>query len=158
MTGQIYSLAKYQAGCRFLQKQLDENSAAAAQIIFKEIFPHVVELMTDPYGQYLIPKLVQRCEVNDRKVLVKKIGNAPIARACVCARVRVLMRLQRRTLWISLATITEFTACKKSSRSWNRSSSKSFPLESRTALSSSSRIAKARKIAQKSHPRVLGRS
>jgi hypothetical protein len=46
MVGQIYALSKYQQGCRFLQKKLEEKNAANTQIIFEELYDHLVELMT----------------------------------------------------------------------------------------------------------------
>jgi hypothetical protein len=45
IVGQIYQLSKYQQGCRFLQKKLEED-AQNATVILKELFDHLVELMT----------------------------------------------------------------------------------------------------------------
>jgi hypothetical protein len=45
MIGQIYQLSKYQQGCRFLQKRLEEKIAPNTEIIFNELYPHLVELM-----------------------------------------------------------------------------------------------------------------
>ena len=74
MVGQIYPLAKYQAGCRFLQKRLEEDKPEQTAIIFNEIFNHVAELMIDPYGQYLVPKLIQHGNNEQRNALVKVIA------------------------------------------------------------------------------------
>jgi hypothetical protein len=46
LVGQIYALSKYQQGCRFLQKKLDEKDEKNTNIILKELFNHLVELMT----------------------------------------------------------------------------------------------------------------
>jgi hypothetical protein len=46
LVGHIYALSKYQQGCRFLQKKLEEKSASTTDIIFGELFDHLVELMT----------------------------------------------------------------------------------------------------------------
>lgn len=85
-TGNIYSLCKDQHGCRFLQKQLDLGKEAAqkkntdssvvtndvaATIIFNEIYLKVVELMTDPFGNYLIQKLAENVSPDQRLILVK---------------------------------------------------------------------------------------
>lgn len=86
-TGEIYSLCKDQHGCRFLQRQLDLGSEAAertaksdlsvmtnvvaATVIFNEIYLKVVELMTDPFGNYLIQKLAENVSPDQRLILVK---------------------------------------------------------------------------------------
>lgn len=44
--GQIYSLCKDQHGCRYLQKKLEEQNEKYLAIIFGEVFPHLIELMT----------------------------------------------------------------------------------------------------------------
>eukprot|EP01133_Synstelium_polycarpum_P015398 gene15398-18262_t len=52
MKGQIYNLSKYQAGCRFIQSKLEETQKPEhVTLVFEEVYEHLVELMTDPYGQ-----------------------------------------------------------------------------------------------------------
>lgn len=88
-TGQIYSLCKDQHGCRFLQRQLDLGREAAsnpnadlentqiltndiaATMIFNEIYLKIIELMTDPFGNYLIQKLFENVSADQRIILVK---------------------------------------------------------------------------------------
>ncbi|QEU58619.1 Puf4 [Kluyveromyces lactis] len=69
--GSIYSLCKDQHGCRFLQRQLDENGEAAASTIYSEIKDHICELMNDPFGNYLMQKLFERINQRDRVEIVK---------------------------------------------------------------------------------------
>ncbi|ONH67899.1 Pumilio y domain family member 4 [Cyberlindnera fabianii] len=68
--GQIYSLCKDQHGCRFLQKQLDLDASNATPI-FEETQMHVVELMIDPFGNYLVQKLLEKVNDEQRITLVK---------------------------------------------------------------------------------------
>lgn len=84
-TGEIYSLCKDQHGCRFLQRQLDLGREVsegkiqsttltndiAATMIFNEIYLKIVELMTDPFGNYLIQKLFENVSTDQRIILVK---------------------------------------------------------------------------------------
>lgn len=84
-TGEIYSLCKDQHGCRFLQRQLDLGREAAegktdssvltndiaATMIFNEIYLKIIELMTDPFGNYLIQKLFENVSTDQRIILVK---------------------------------------------------------------------------------------
>lgn len=58
LQGKVYETAKDQHGCRFLQKWLDTNcDQEAVQVIMNEIIPHVAELMTDQYANFLVQKL-----------------------------------------------------------------------------------------------------
>ncbi|KAF2070463.1 hypothetical protein CYY_008215 [Polysphondylium violaceum] len=83
IAGQIYHLTKYQAGCRFLQKKLEEKpDAEHVTLIFKEVFDHLIELMVDPYGQYLIPQLMKYCDNNQRRQIVDKIAPKVETFAC----------------------------------------------------------------------------
>lgn len=65
----ILSLSKDQYGCRFLQKKIDENIVSNYatrmdnfETIFQEIYPFFYELIIDPFGNYLIQKLVTYCD------------------------------------------------------------------------------------------------
>lgn len=58
LRGKVYETAKDQHGCRFLQRWLDTNyDEEAVQVIMNEIIPHVAELMTDQYANFLVQKL-----------------------------------------------------------------------------------------------------
>ncbi|CAO3576649.1 unnamed protein product [Absidia cylindrospora] len=73
-TGKLYDLCKDHNGCRFLQKKLEDPNGLHLQTIFDEIYPHFVELMTDPFGNYLCQKLVERCNDAQRTALVDIIS------------------------------------------------------------------------------------
>eukprot|EP00850_Spirogloea_muscicola_P015892 SM000125S26097 [mRNA] locus=s125:374416:379274:+ [translate_table: standard] len=57
--GRIYAIAKDQHGCRFLQKQFDEGGPEDVSRIYGEIRGHLQELMVDPFGNYLVQKLLE---------------------------------------------------------------------------------------------------
>lgn len=83
IVGQIYPLTKYQAGCRFLQKKLEEQpDPVHVSLVFNEVYEHLVELMTDPYGQYLVPKLMFYCDKAQRQAIVTKIAPKIASFAC----------------------------------------------------------------------------
>ena len=46
---------------RFLQRKFDEGGASAIATVFDELLEHVTELMMDPFGNYLVQKLLDRC-------------------------------------------------------------------------------------------------
>ncbi|KAI8049565.1 armadillo-type protein [Syncephalis plumigaleata] len=74
MTGEIYNLCKDQHGCRFLQRKLEEQKRKNVNLIFAEVSPHVVELMTDPFGNYLCQKLIEFCADEQRTAIVETVA------------------------------------------------------------------------------------
>ncbi|OMO94307.1 hypothetical protein COLO4_16418 [Corchorus olitorius] len=68
--GCIFYMAKDQNGCRFLQRIFDEGSCIDVQIIFNEIIDNIVELMMDPFGNYLVQKLLDVCTEEQRLQIV----------------------------------------------------------------------------------------
>ncbi|XVE49564.1 hypothetical protein DITRI_Ditri01bG0092000 [Diplodiscus trichospermus] len=75
--GYIYLIAKDQHGCRFLQRLFDEGTQEDVQIIFKEIIGHVVELMMNPFGNYLMQKLLEVCTEEQRMQILLMVTEEP---------------------------------------------------------------------------------
>ncbi|KAM1331459.1 hypothetical protein EV1_043589 [Malus domestica] len=73
----IYFVAKDQYGCRFLQGMLDEGTSQDLQLIFDKIINHVFELMTNPFGNYLMQKLLDVCNEQQRMQFVIKVIKEP---------------------------------------------------------------------------------
>ncbi|KAF3161030.1 hypothetical protein TWF106_002013 [Orbilia oligospora] len=67
---EIYLLCKDQHGCRFLQRKLEEQNPKDIEIIFRETQAFIVELMTDPFGNYLCQKLLEHTNNEQRSKLV----------------------------------------------------------------------------------------
>ncbi|XP_008790832.2 mRNA-binding protein PUF3-like [Phoenix dactylifera] len=69
--GNIYRMAKDQHGCRLLQQKFDEGKVHEVDMIFNGIIDHVVELMVNPFGNYLMQKLLEVCTEEQRlKILL----------------------------------------------------------------------------------------
>ncbi|KAJ8433761.1 hypothetical protein Cgig2_025924 [Carnegiea gigantea] len=83
--GNIYLMAKDQHGCRFLQKKFDKGSFDDVQLIFNEIIDHVVELMMNPFGNYLIQKLLDVCNEEQRMRIVHAVtrDRGELVRICL---------------------------------------------------------------------------
>ncbi|KAL3814417.1 hypothetical protein ACJIZ3_015685 [Penstemon smallii] len=75
--GHIYNMAKDQNGCRFLQRMFDEGTIQDVQIIFNEIIDHVVELMMNPFGNYLMQKLLEVCNEEQRMHILFRVVEEP---------------------------------------------------------------------------------
>ncbi|CAJ1971774.1 unnamed protein product [Sphenostylis stenocarpa] len=75
--GYIYHLAKDQNGCRFLQRMVDEGTSEDAQIVFNGVIDDVVELMMDPFGNYLVQKLIDVCAEDERLQIVSMLTKEP---------------------------------------------------------------------------------
>lgn len=39
-----------------------------------QVLTHIVELMTDPFGNYLVQKLLDRCSEQQRSDVLKEVG------------------------------------------------------------------------------------
>ncbi|KIV92833.1 hypothetical protein, variant [Exophiala mesophila] len=74
--GGLYELCKDQHGCRYLQRKLEDNEADNTQMIFSETCPHIIELMTDPFGNYLCQKLFEHCTDDQRTALINTAAPA----------------------------------------------------------------------------------
>ncbi|PIN01339.1 Translational repressor MPT5/PUF4 and related RNA-binding proteins (Puf superfamily) [Handroanthus impetiginosus] len=58
---EIFSMAKDQYGCRFLQDKLKEGNPQGIEIIFWELKDHICELMKDQFGNYIMQELFRVC-------------------------------------------------------------------------------------------------
>ncbi|XP_042063135.1 uncharacterized protein LOC121807017 [Salvia splendens] len=75
--GYIYDIAKDQHGCRFLQKIFEEGTSQDVQIIFNEIIDHVLELMVNPFGNYLMQKLLEVCNEEQKTHILLRVTEEP---------------------------------------------------------------------------------
>ncbi len=66
VVGNVLSVAQDQHGCRFLQRKFDEGGAAAIALVLPEVLSCIVDLMVDPFGNYLVQKLLDRCSEQQR--------------------------------------------------------------------------------------------
>jgi pumilio RNA-binding family len=72
--GQISVLARDQHGCRFLQRKFDDEGEDAVNKCYDEIIAEVVDLMMDPFGNYLVQKLLECCNDEQRTGILKAVS------------------------------------------------------------------------------------
>jgi hypothetical protein len=70
--GNIAGMARDQHGGRFLQARLDAKNTADIALVFTECLPHFVDLMMDPFGNYLCQKLFEHCDQMQRLELIRQ--------------------------------------------------------------------------------------
>jgi Pumilio-family RNA binding repeat len=74
--GYVYLFAKDHNGCRFLQKKLAEGKEFI-DLIFNGILSHTTELSINPFGNYLMQKMIQLCNEEQRKLIVVSLTRDP---------------------------------------------------------------------------------
>ncbi|XP_052190118.1 putative pumilio homolog 7, chloroplastic isoform X1 [Diospyros lotus] len=75
--GYVYYMAKDQHGCRLLQKMFDKGNQQDVQMIFHGIINHVIELMMNPFGNYLMQKLLDVCNEEQRTQIILMVTEEP---------------------------------------------------------------------------------
>uniref|UniRef100_A0ACD5TUT3 Uncharacterized protein n=1 Tax=Avena sativa TaxID=4498 RepID=A0ACD5TUT3_AVESA len=75
--GYIYFMAKDQNGCRFLQQKFEEGKHHV-DVIFEGIIDHIAELMTNSFANYLIQKLLDVCDEDQRLRIIVVLTEDPV--------------------------------------------------------------------------------
>ncbi|XP_052190119.1 putative pumilio homolog 7, chloroplastic isoform X2 [Diospyros lotus] len=75
--GYVCCMAKDQHGCRLLQKMFDKGNQQDVQMIFNGIISHVIELMMNPFGNYLMQKLLDVCNEEQRTQIILMVTEEP---------------------------------------------------------------------------------
>lgn len=87
-------MTREQNGCRYLQKKIDEGGVDAVRIVLDEILERVCTLMEDPFGNYLIQKILDVCAHEQRVQLLRHItSDKLLAVACNSHGTRALQKL-----------------------------------------------------------------
>ncbi|KAH3687294.1 hypothetical protein WICPIJ_001717 [Wickerhamomyces pijperi] len=68
----ILKLSVDQYGCRFLQKRIEVDSKMV-DVVFNKVFNNLLDLIVDPFGNYLIQKLVDYLLPYQKDLMVEKI-------------------------------------------------------------------------------------
>lgn len=63
-------------GCRKLQAELDKKGVAMATAVLSAMGDKLPRLMTHPYGNYLFQKLVETATTEQRRLIVRMVGES----------------------------------------------------------------------------------
>lgn len=76
IAGSVVEFSRDQHGSRFIQQKLESASDEEKDLIFKEVQPHALKLMTDVFGNYVIQKFFEHGLASHKKALAKALrGN-----------------------------------------------------------------------------------
>lgn len=89
----VQSLSQDQVGCRFLQLKLDEAGADAATIIFQQAKPCMAEMMTDPFGNYLFQKILDKTSEQERATILSLVQDELVSGALNLHGTRSVQRI-----------------------------------------------------------------
>ncbi|CAD5314562.1 unnamed protein product [Arabidopsis thaliana] len=82
--GSVNLMAKDQIGCRVLQKLVEEGTFHEAKVILLAIIDHVVELSMDPFGNYIVQKLLDVSDEEQRTLIVSVLTSNPRELIRIC--------------------------------------------------------------------------
>ncbi|KAL5217512.1 hypothetical protein ABZP36_018196 [Zizania latifolia] len=75
--GYIYFMAKDQNGCLFLQQKFEEGKHHV-DVIFEGIIDHIAELMANAFANYLVQKLLDVCDEEQRLRIIAVLTEDPV--------------------------------------------------------------------------------
>lgn len=85
LRGKIAYLAKDQNGCRILQNTMEGlTNAREIEMIFVELIGHVCDLMLDPFGNYVVQKLVELCNEEQRTQIIAMLTRTNFQLVSIC--------------------------------------------------------------------------
>ena len=68
----LFSCGQDQTGCRILQRILEKKNPKHIEEIYNEALDHIIELMVDPFGNYLCQKLMEVCTSEQIEKIIDK--------------------------------------------------------------------------------------
>ena len=72
----IFILAKDQAGCRFLQEKIEKDPVTATSYFYEAIQPYLTTLVKDPFGNYLVQKIIKNLDEKKIKKILEIISKS----------------------------------------------------------------------------------
>ncbi|PRQ27794.1 putative armadillo-like helical protein [Rosa chinensis] len=115
LRGKIASLSMDQYGCRFFQRAMEDEPKEFTDMIFEEVVDHVAHLILDPYGNYVVQKLVEVCSEEQRTQILLRWTKNPFHFITLCLHSRgtrsVLKLLKKITTREQISVFVSALSC-----------------------------------------------
>ncbi|CAI9764423.1 unnamed protein product [Fraxinus pennsylvanica] len=95
LRGNIFSAAKDQDGCRFLQRKIEEGKQDHIDMIFSEVKDHVCELMVNQFGNALIQNLFEVCSQEQMDEFLILVMQDERIRMAICVHMHGTRAMQK---------------------------------------------------------------
>lgn len=92
LRGNIVEFCKDQHGSRFIQQKLEQASELQKEYVFLEVLPATYSLMTDVFGNYVIQKFFEHGSLQQKTILVNRLGGHVAALAVHTYGCRVVQK------------------------------------------------------------------
>ncbi len=125
--GSVVEFSGDQHGSRFIQEKLDSASAEEKKTLFDEVLPHARQLMTDVFGNYVIQKMLEHGDDEQRAVLAREMEGNVLSLSLGtygcgwCRRLSTTLRPSSARSWPRSSMATLCSACATRTRTtWCR--------------------------------------
>ncbi|KAH9317095.1 hypothetical protein KI387_018864, partial [Taxus chinensis] len=92
IVGHVVEFSADQIGSRFIQQKLETASVEEKTMVFKEIFPQALVLMTDVFGNYVLQKFFEHGTVKQRRDLANLLSGHVLALSLQMYGCRVIQK------------------------------------------------------------------
>ncbi|WCJ35517.1 pumilio 11 [Euphorbia peplus] len=84
MRGKILSFATDQSGCRLVQRTIENLTKEEIDLVLFELIEFVAELMIDPFGNYVVQKIVEVCSEEQRTRILLSVTKKEFQLVTIC--------------------------------------------------------------------------
>ncbi|CAN0089504.1 unnamed protein product, partial [Phaeothamnion confervicola] len=110
LQGHIVQFCRDQHGSRFIQQRLEVATDAEKRAFFDEILPHAQGLMTDVFGNYVIQKLFDHGDAEQRESLASFLVGHAVQLSLQMYGCRVVQKaLEFASIHTLIALVSEFS-------------------------------------------------
>ncbi|KAG0288750.1 mRNA binding protein puf3, partial [Dissophora globulifera] len=92
ISGSVVEFSGDQHGSRFIQQKLETASAEEKAMVFDEILPHALQLMTDVFGNYVIQKFFEHGAQEHKTILAQRMEGHVLSLALQMYGCRVVQK------------------------------------------------------------------
>jgi len=84
LSGKIVVLAKDQHGCKFLQRLIESATREQIDMLFYEVIDYVGGLIADPFGNYVVQKLIEVISEEQRTRVLRMLTRTDFQLVRIC--------------------------------------------------------------------------